>query len=222
VWRERQRVHPRRADRHPERIDAGVQLRLDPQPGAGASRGDGLDDDFMAGQGSAAPVERDVGEQPVLDLVPLRGAWREVTHRDVQARLGGQFSQLGLPQPVAVAVRASRIGSDQQAPGVRIVIHAAGLPPATDRGDGERRRVVIDTDIDPAGIGGDVVNAVRDGLGNLRTHEAARLGDFMGLSAAAAKDIPRATRVVIHDCGHVPHLEHPGRFLADLLPFLAS
>jgi pimeloyl-ACP methyl ester carboxylesterase len=52
--------------------------------------------------------------------------------------------------------------------------------------------------------------------------EAARLGDFMGLSAAAAKDIPRATRVVIPDCGHVPHLEHPGRFLADLLPFLAS
>ena len=52
--------------------------------------------------------------------------------------------------------------------------------------------------------------------------EAARLGEFMGLSAAATKDIPRATRVVIPDCGHVPHLEHPGQFLADLLPFLAS
>jgi pimeloyl-ACP methyl ester carboxylesterase len=52
--------------------------------------------------------------------------------------------------------------------------------------------------------------------------EAARLGDFMGLSAAAAKDIARATRVVIPDCGHVPHLEHPGQFLAELLPFLAS
>jgi pimeloyl-ACP methyl ester carboxylesterase len=52
--------------------------------------------------------------------------------------------------------------------------------------------------------------------------EAARLGDFIALSAAAARDIPRATRVVIPDCGHIPHLEHPSQFLAELLPFLAS
>ena len=52
--------------------------------------------------------------------------------------------------------------------------------------------------------------------------EAARLGDFKGLSAAAAHDIPRATRVVIPACGHIPHLEHPSQFLAEFLPFLAS
>jgi pimeloyl-ACP methyl ester carboxylesterase len=52
--------------------------------------------------------------------------------------------------------------------------------------------------------------------------EASRLGDFPALSAAAAQDIPRATRVVIPDCGHIPHLEHPARFLAEFLPFLAS
>jgi pimeloyl-ACP methyl ester carboxylesterase len=52
--------------------------------------------------------------------------------------------------------------------------------------------------------------------------EATRLGDFTGLSAAAAQDIPRATRVVIPGCGHIPHLEHPRQFLAELLPFLAS
>jgi pimeloyl-ACP methyl ester carboxylesterase len=52
--------------------------------------------------------------------------------------------------------------------------------------------------------------------------EAARFGDFTALSAAAADDIPRATRVVIPDSGHIPHLEHPSRFLAELLPFLAS
>jgi len=40
--------------------------------------------------------------------------------------------------------------------------------------------------------------------------------------AAAAQDIPRATRVVIPDCGHIPHLEHPSQFLAELRPFLAS
>ena len=33
-----------------------------------------LHDDFVAGQGPAAPVHGDVGEQPVLDLVPLARA----------------------------------------------------------------------------------------------------------------------------------------------------
>jgi pimeloyl-ACP methyl ester carboxylesterase len=51
---------------------------------------------------------------------------------------------------------------------------------------------------------------------------AARLGDFVALSAAAASDIPGAKRVVVADCGHVPHLEQPDQFLAEFLPFLAS
>jgi pimeloyl-ACP methyl ester carboxylesterase len=52
--------------------------------------------------------------------------------------------------------------------------------------------------------------------------QAARLGDFTALSAAAAADIPRAPRVVIPDCGHIPHLEQSSPFLNELLPFLAS
>jgi pimeloyl-ACP methyl ester carboxylesterase len=52
--------------------------------------------------------------------------------------------------------------------------------------------------------------------------EVARLGDFVGLSAAAAHDIPRATRVVVTASGHIPHLEVPEQFLAAFLPFLAS
>jgi pimeloyl-ACP methyl ester carboxylesterase len=42
--------------------------------------------------------------------------------------------------------------------------------------------------------------------------------NFVELSTDAARDIPRATRVVVPDCGHIPHLEAPGQFL----PFLAS
>jgi len=52
--------------------------------------------------------------------------------------------------------------------------------------------------------------------------ELARLGDFVALSEAAAHDIPRATRAVIPECGHIPHLEIPDQFLGRLLPFLAS
>jgi pimeloyl-ACP methyl ester carboxylesterase len=52
--------------------------------------------------------------------------------------------------------------------------------------------------------------------------QAARLGDFPALAAVAAADIPRGRDVVIPDCGHIPHLEQPAAFLAELLPFLAS
>jgi pimeloyl-ACP methyl ester carboxylesterase len=52
--------------------------------------------------------------------------------------------------------------------------------------------------------------------------EARRLGDFLELSAAAVRDIPNARRVVVADCGHIPHLEHPEQFLSEFLPFLES
>jgi pimeloyl-ACP methyl ester carboxylesterase len=52
--------------------------------------------------------------------------------------------------------------------------------------------------------------------------DLARLGDFIALSEAAAHDIPNASRVVVPECGHIPHIEHPDQFLDALLPFLAS
>jgi pimeloyl-ACP methyl ester carboxylesterase len=55
-----------------------------------------------------------------------------------------------------------------------------------------------------------------------KPEDVARLGDFPALAAAAAADIPRARRVVVPECGHIPHLEHPDQFLAEFLPFLES
>jgi pimeloyl-ACP methyl ester carboxylesterase len=55
-----------------------------------------------------------------------------------------------------------------------------------------------------------------------KPEDAAKLGDFVELSEAAARDIPRATMRVLPDCGHIPHLEVPDQFLAELLPFLGS
>jgi pimeloyl-ACP methyl ester carboxylesterase len=60
-------------------------------------------------------------------------------------------------------------------------------------------------------------------LGNYaQPDEAARLGDFVALSEAAARDIPDAKRVVVPDCGHIPHIEQPSQFLDAFVPFLAS
>ncbi|MCU1660699.1 MAG: hypothetical protein JWR58_764, partial [Pseudonocardia sp.] len=50
-----------------------------------------------------------VGEQPVLDFVPLGGTGREVAHGDLQAGFHGQGGQGGLPRAGAVAVGPARI-----------------------------------------------------------------------------------------------------------------
>jgi pimeloyl-ACP methyl ester carboxylesterase len=52
--------------------------------------------------------------------------------------------------------------------------------------------------------------------------EVRRLGDFKTLSEQAVRDIPRAERAVIPECGHIPHLESPDQFFARFLPFLAG
>src|ERR1019366_6777759 len=46
-----------------------------------------------------------------------------------------------------------------------------GLIPATDRVDGERRRVMVDPDADPASVRGDVINAVRRDLAEVLIDE---------------------------------------------------
>src|SRR6185503_11557154 len=95
-------------------VGVGVQLCVHAEPGAGGGGGDGLRDDFVAGQGPAAPVEGDVREEPVLDLVPFRGAGRQVAHGDGQPGLGRQFGEFGFEGAGAVAVGAARVGGDQQ------------------------------------------------------------------------------------------------------------
>src|SRR6058998_324080 len=79
------------AGRDPARLRAvasqtgGIALACDlARASAGGGSGDGLHDDLVAGQQLAPPVHRDVGEQPVLDLVSLGGARWEVAHRDLQ------------------------------------------------------------------------------------------------------------------------------------------
>jgi pimeloyl-ACP methyl ester carboxylesterase len=55
-----------------------------------------------------------------------------------------------------------------------------------------------------------------------KPEDVARLGDFKTLSEEAVRDLPHAERVVIPECGHIPHLEVPDQFFAQFLPFLAT
>lgn len=118
----------------------GVEFRVHGQAGLGSGRRDALDDDFMAGQGPAAPVHGDVGEQPVLDPVPLRRAGRQVADGDGQTSLSGEPGEFGLPGAGAIPVGAAGIGGDQQSAGRRVGGPSGSVPPAADRLDGERTR----------------------------------------------------------------------------------
>jgi hypothetical protein len=63
-------------------VVALIELRVDLEPGAGGGRGDQVDDRLERDEWAPAPVLGDEAEQAVLDLVPLRGAGREVADRD--------------------------------------------------------------------------------------------------------------------------------------------
>jgi hypothetical protein len=83
-------------------VAAGIECALDFQTGLGCRRTDQLDHGKAIRQRPAAPVLRDVTEQPVLDLVPLRRARRIVVDTDREPRLGvAQFGTARLPAPHA-------------------------------------------------------------------------------------------------------------------------
>jgi len=59
-------------------IDAVVQFGVNQQTRLGRCSGNETHDDLVAEKRPPAPVLRDDREKPVLDLVPLAGARREV------------------------------------------------------------------------------------------------------------------------------------------------
>jgi hypothetical protein len=162
------------------RIEAGVDL----ETAVGGCRGDQVDDRLERFERAAAPVLGDEAEQPVLDLVPLRGDRREVADRDRKSRLVGELLQLDLPEPGAIAVRAAAVGGDLKGRGVGEALAAEVLPPASDRVDRERGGVVVDPDLDPTLVVGEVVDPVGDRLAELSVLEVVD-ADQLGLALRA-------------------------------------
>ena len=74
--------------------------------------------------------------------------------------------EFGLPGAGAVAVGAAAAGGDQQLRRVRVGALAGGGPQGPDGVDGECRGIVVGSNTDPTGVGGQVVDALRVGLDN--------------------------------------------------------
>jgi len=150
------------------RVAIQIQLGFDTQPGVGCGIADQAYDHGATHQRHASPVLRDMAEHPMLNLVPFTRARGKVTDLDPQAQLIGQTLQGYLPQPHPVAVASARISRHQQF--IRLGINGSAhlIPPVANRLDGKRRRVVIDPNADPAFIGSQVIDAVRDRVTRLR------------------------------------------------------
>src|ERR1039458_8122635 len=129
----------------------------------GCRRGaDQLHDGPVGLERAPAPVHRDEAEHAVLDLVPLRGAWRVVADRDLESGIFCQASELSLPGTYPVAVRPAGIGGDQKTRRVWEPGLSHGAPPTPDRLDGELGGVGPLTDRDPTLVVREVVNPVWD------------------------------------------------------------
>ena len=90
---------------------------------------------------------------------------------DLESGLVGESLELGLPEAGAIAVGAAAVGGDRQRCRGRVARPAEVLPPGADARDRELSGVVVDPDRDPAGVVGEVVDAVGDRLAELRVLE---------------------------------------------------
>jgi hypothetical protein len=102
------------------RIDVGVLDGRDDQSFLGSGMRDELNDCFKRDQGLGTPVDGDVGEGPMFDLMPFARSWRKMTHRDTESGLVGQPLRLTLPQAAPRAVGAASISGDEQVGLLRI------------------------------------------------------------------------------------------------------
>ena len=94
------------------RVLAAVEFRPNAESGPTVRRANEAHDRGQVDEWGAAPIHRDVREQPMLDLVPLARTRRKVTDRDHQARPIGQTLQFPLPQPEARPVAPACIRRD--------------------------------------------------------------------------------------------------------------
>ena len=157
-------AHLRLGDDEAGLIASLIELGLDAQPGGRAGVADQLDEGLEGAERTPAPVLRDVAEEPVLDLVPLARARREVRDVDAEAQVVGQALQRGLPAARPIAVAAAGVGGDVERVGRRVRLPSHHRPPLANRRDGEGRRVVVAADADPGFVARHVVDAVRNRL----------------------------------------------------------
>src|SRR5262245_40664659 len=97
-----------------------IEATIDPESSAGGGSRNEVNDHLVGNQGFAPPVLGDKREEPMLNLVPLAGAWRQMANGNRQFEFIGELLQFDFPEPEAIAITAATIGHDEQRGGVGI------------------------------------------------------------------------------------------------------
>ena len=154
-------------DDNTRRIRIGIELRMNQQALLCGRTLNQIDNDFVCGEWSATPVERNVAKHAMLDLVPLAGTRREMTNRNRPVQLVNQPLQSYLPQPAATTVTATAICRNQEFMGWLVTQASHLLPPAADALDGEFRGIMIKANTHPPLIGVQIIDAIGNCLPQL-------------------------------------------------------
>jgi len=97
-------------------VGARVEHAFNLEAGLGRRCADQLDYGEAISERPAPPVLRDVAEQPMRDLVPLRCCGRIVVDADHEPGLVRQLLQFELPETHTRTIRAAAVGGDRQFP----------------------------------------------------------------------------------------------------------
>src|ERR1700688_61125 len=176
--------HLRVSDLDTLRVVACIKLASHRQPSLGRCGRNQLDHRFAADQRSSSPGLGNMAEQPMLDLVPLRGSRWIMAYLKRQAGFVSQVLQLNLEQAHAGTIRTTAIRRDHQLVHVGIALAAHDIQPASDRINRELCGVVADAKIYASSIGGDVVNSIRGDFPKLLVNEIVHV-DFVGAAFRA-------------------------------------
>src|SRR5919199_3886486 len=121
----------------------------------------------MARQRSATPIETDVAEQPVFNLVPFARAGGKMTDRNLQPKLVSQALQGDLPHPAPAAIAATAIRGDQQFGGLRIDRDPHVVPPPSQALHRKLCSVMVAADADPPRVGAQIIDPIGNRLAQI-------------------------------------------------------
>lgn len=116
-------------------------------------------------------------------------------HGDPEAGLRCELGQVPFPHLDSVAVRATGIGGNRESRRVGKPLAAMGVPPAADRFHRELGGVGAVTGTHPASVVPDVVDAVRDRLGELAQRLILEVVDIDPFRVALGPPVPTPIRV---------------------------
>src|SRR5919108_5848491 len=98
--------------RHAFLIFSRIQPHLYLESGLGSRTANQVHHRLVTLQGLALPVQTDIGEHPMLDLVPFAGPRRIMAYGYGQTKLVGKLLQVILPGSTPVGVAPARISTD--------------------------------------------------------------------------------------------------------------